>query len=106
MTRGPSPRYSPAPVNGKRLLAWMTSFFVIALSTSFARATTPALDRVHAAGVLRWGGDIQGGEPYVYDDPDNPGRLVGFEVDIADALARELGVRSEFVQNDWANLVP
>jgi polar amino acid transport system substrate-binding protein len=62
--------------------------------------------RIRAAGVLRWGGDIQGGEPYVYDDPKNPGHLVGFEVDIAEALGRELGVRPEFVQNEWSNLVP
>jgi polar amino acid transport system substrate-binding protein len=64
------------------------------------------LARIRAAGVLRWGGDIQGGEPYVYDDPQKPGHLIGFEVDLAEALARELGVKSEFVQNDWANLVP
>ncbi len=70
--------------------------------------TPPAsgLERIRAAGVLRWGGDIQGGEPYVYDDPASPGRLVGFEVEIADAVAKELGVRAEFVQNDWSNLVP
>jgi polar amino acid transport system substrate-binding protein len=70
--------------------------------------TTPqnGLARVRAAGVLKWGGDIQGGEPYVYDDPQNPGHLIGFEVELADAIAAELGVRAEFVQNDWANLVP
>lgn len=67
---------------------------------------TTSLARIRAAGVLRWGGDIQGGEPYVYDDPQQPGRLVGFEVELAAALAAELGVRAEFVQNDWANLVP
>jgi polar amino acid transport system substrate-binding protein len=64
------------------------------------------LGRIRALGVLRWGGDIQGGEPYVYDDPQRPGHLVGFEVDLAEAVARELGVRAEFVQNDWHNLVP
>jgi polar amino acid transport system substrate-binding protein len=32
--------------------------------------------------------------------------LVGFEVEIAEALARELGVRAELVQNDWTTLVP
>jgi polar amino acid transport system substrate-binding protein len=64
------------------------------------------LARVKAAGVLRWGGDIQGGEPYVFDDPTHPGTLVGFEVDLAGAVARELGVRAEFVQNDWSNLIP
>ena len=36
----------------------------------------------------------------------SPGHLIGFEVELAEALARELGVRAEFVQNDWSNLVP
>jgi polar amino acid transport system substrate-binding protein len=67
---------------------------------------TSGLARVRAAGVLRWGGDVQGGEPFVYDDPAKPGHLVGFEVEIAEAIAHELGVRAEFVQNDWSNLVP
>jgi polar amino acid transport system substrate-binding protein len=64
------------------------------------------LARVQAAGVLRWGGDMQGGEPYVFEDPQQAGKLVGFEVEIADALAAALGVRAEFVQNDWSLLVP
>ena len=63
------------------------------------------LDRVRRTGVLRWGGDEQGGEPYVYEDSERPDHLVGFEVELADALARELGVRAEFVQQDWSNLV-
>lgn len=71
-----------------------------------APKTGGGLARIKAAGVLRWGGDIQGGEPYVYDDPQKPGHLIGFEVELAEALARELGVKPEFVQNDWANLVP
>jgi polar amino acid transport system substrate-binding protein len=55
---------------------------------------------------LRWGADLQGGEPYVFEDPHKPGALTGFEVEIADALARELGVKARFVQNDWSTLVP
>ncbi len=65
-----------------------------------------ALTRLQARGTLRWGGDVQGGEPYVFQDPSRPGGLAGFEVDLADGLARRLGVRAEFVQNDWHNLVP
>jgi polar amino acid transport system substrate-binding protein len=65
-----------------------------------------ALVRLKKSGVLRWGGDIQGGEPYVFEDPGRPGALTGFEVEIADALARELGVKARFVQNDWSTLVP
>src|SRR5213082_39313 len=64
------------------------------------------LARVRAQGELRWAGDLQGGEPYVFRDPRDPAKLVGFEVELADALARKLGVRAHFVQNDWANLVP
>jgi polar amino acid transport system substrate-binding protein len=51
-----------------------------------------ALARMRARGTLRWGGDMQGGEPFVFQDPED-GRLVGFEVEIADALARRLGSR-------------
>ncbi|HEX4510819.1 MAG TPA: ABC transporter substrate-binding protein/permease [Burkholderiaceae bacterium] len=79
-----------------------------------ARAATPpsghgsddSLARVRTAGVLRWGGDEQGGEPYAFEDPAHPGTLIGFETEIAAALARALGVRAQFVQNDWPNLIP
>src|SRR6185295_11568959 len=85
------------------------SILVCALFVALASCQSTqhsALERVRQAGVLRWGGDVQGGEPYVFEDPDHPGQLIGFEVELADAIARELGVRAEFVQNDWANLVP
>lgn len=77
-----------------------------ALCALSCRQESSGLRAVRARGELRWGGDIQGGEPYVFDDPQRPGTLVGFEVDLANAIARELGVRARFVQNDWANLVP
>jgi polar amino acid transport system substrate-binding protein len=69
-------------------------------------ARADALDALRARGELRFGGDLQGGAPYVYEDAATPGKLRGFEVEIAAALARRLGVRSHFVQNDWSNLVP
>jgi polar amino acid transport system substrate-binding protein len=52
-------------------------------------------------GVLRWGADAGGGAPYVYKED---GRLVGFEVDLAEELARRLDRRAEFVQQDWETL--
>lgn len=64
------------------------------------------LAAVKERGTLRWGGDLQGGEPYVFQDPEDDSRIVGFEVEIADAIARRLGVRAEFMQNDWGMLVP
>ncbi|MES1209651.1 MAG: ABC transporter substrate-binding protein, partial [Pseudomonadota bacterium] len=69
-------------------------------------ARADALAAVRARGTLRWGGDEQGGEPYAYEDRTRGGALVGFEVDLADALGRALGVRAVFVQNDWSTLIP
>jgi polar amino acid transport system substrate-binding protein len=64
------------------------------------------LASIKARGELIWGADIQGGAPFVYEDPANPKNLLGFEVDIANAVARRLGVKARFVQYAWSNLVP
>ncbi|MBI4677628.1 MAG: ABC transporter permease subunit [Elusimicrobia bacterium] len=63
------------------------------------------IQEVEARGVLRWGADAEGGAPYVFPDPRNPKRYIGFEVDIARALAGRLGVRPQMVQNSWDGLV-
>jgi polar amino acid transport system substrate-binding protein len=52
--------------------------------------------------VLRWGGDEKGGAPFVYLGDNN--ELTGFEVDLANELARRLHMRSEFVSKSWENL--
>lgn len=64
------------------------------------------LAAIKQRGVLRWGADAEGGAPYVFPDPNNPQQLTGFEFDLATALASELGVRAEMVQNSWDGLVP
>lgn len=51
---------------------------------------------------LRWGGDKNGGAPYIFEDEG--GKLVGFEVEFAEYLAKELGREPKFVQNQWDNL--
>jgi polar amino acid transport system substrate-binding protein len=83
---------------------------IAALGTgACAPATRPGdgpLARITARGELLWGADEQGGEPYVYEDPSRGGALVGFEVDLADALAASLGVRARMVQSDWSTLIP
>jgi polar amino acid transport system substrate-binding protein len=63
-----------------------------------------ALDAVRKRGELIWGADGEGGGPYVFSDPADPRRVTGFEVDLADALARELGVKARFSQGPWDNL--
>src|SRR5271170_3556027 len=90
-----------------RLLLAALACVLVVLGAAPAWAETQgSLARIRAAGELRWGGDLQGGEPYAYEDPAHPGTLVGFEVDIAAAIASHLGVRARFVQNDWSQLVP
>src|SRR5438876_10237774 len=46
---------------------------------------------------LRWTGDPEGGAPFVEADPSHPDTLVGFDVEIADLLARGLHRRAEFL---------
>src|SRR5262245_14213212 len=52
--------------------------------------------------VLRWGADFSGGEPYVIG---NPGRnTAGFEGELAQYLAKRLGVPCESRQGAWESL--
>src|SRR5262245_2732037 len=46
---------------------------------------------------FRWAGDPEGGAPYVEASPPDPNPLVGFEVEIADLIARGLGRTPRFV---------
>jgi len=63
-------------------------------------------DRIQQTGEIRWGADATGGAPYIFPDPANPRRLIGFEVDLMRALAREMGVKERLVQVPWEELVP
>src|SRR6185503_16481736 len=76
--------------------------FLALLAALPARADR--LDEVRAGGVLRWGADAEGGAPFVYDDPREDGRRLGFEVEIADVIAARIGVRAEMKQHNWAEL--
>ena len=51
-----------------------------------------------SAPELRWGGDAEGGAPFVEADPNDPTRVVGFDVDIAQLLATGLGRVPRFIQ--------
>lgn len=84
---------------------WLVLVFLLAggVSPAFASDT---LAQIQARGELRWGADAEGGAPYVYPDPQKPEQYVGFEKDLADALAGKLGVKAKMVQNQWDQLVP
>jgi polar amino acid transport system substrate-binding protein len=54
---------------------------------------------------LRWAADAEGGAPYVYKDPKDPTRHIGFEVDLARALSHDLGRPIVFTQYDYKSLL-
>src|SRR5437016_5264193 len=64
------------------------------------------LQEIRHRGALLWGADAEGGAPYVYPDPQKPEQLIGFEVELADALAGKLGVKAKMIQNQWDQLIP
>jgi len=80
--------------------------FILALISGVSAGTSRAdtLDEIRARGTLLWGGDQEGGGPYIYPDPDNPRQVTGFEVDLGEALARELGVKAQFSAGLWNSL--
>ena len=89
----------------------MNRLLVVALTVltacdSSAPTQGQTLVAIKSRGKLTWGADIQGGEPFVYEDPKDPSHYIGFEVDIMAEIARRLGVEPVFVQNQWSNLVP
>ena len=53
---------------------------------------------------LRWAGDPEGGAPYVQASPSDPSKLEGFDVEIADLLARSLGRAPRFVFVSFAQI--
>jgi len=78
---------------------------MLLLAAMFQRAAfADALDEIHRRGALIWGGDQEGGAPFVFPDPKDPNHLIGFEVDLAELLAGELGVKSEFRQGQWEKI--
>lgn len=87
------------------LVRWAAAALA-ALTALTAAQAADTLQRIQKEGVLKWGADAEGGAPYVFPDPQHPDHLIGFEAELADALARELGVRAGMVQNQWDNLVP
>jgi len=81
---------------------------IFALAALIPRAGDAAdtLQAIRQQGVLTWGADAEGGAPYVFPDPQEPSRMIGFEYDLAEALAAKLGVKAKLVQNSWDGLVP
>jgi polar amino acid transport system substrate-binding protein len=82
----------------------------LAASESASPSSAPAppggtLEAILARGELRWGADAFGGAPYVFQDPMDPNHLIGFEVELAEAIARTIGVRARAAEGAWDKLL-
>lgn len=53
---------------------------------------------------LKWAGDPEGGAPFVEADPANPNKVTGFDVEIAELIARGLGRAPRFVFVPYASI--
>ena len=74
---------------------------VVAVLLAAAPPPADGLSTVKQRGELLWGGDQEGGGPYVFPRDDDPARVTGFEVELAEALGRYLGVTPRFSQGAW-----
>lgn len=84
------------PVNRRVLIPLLAMTLVVAGQTRLAWGQDTQ--------VLRWGGDAEGGAPFVEADPNDPQKLVGFDVEVAELIARELGRTPQFVQVAYSSL--
>ena len=84
----------------------MLALLLVVVWTSGSFQSEGTLGEIKKRGVLLWGSDSEGGAPYVFPDPKNPKKLIGFEVDLVDAIAKEMGVSARQVQNSWDSLIP
>src|SRR5687768_9744732 len=83
-----------------RALIRLASIALLAIGGSqllFAAQSQPARE-------LRWAGDPEGGAPFVEADPKNPDEVVGFDVEIAELIAKGLGRRAEFINITFTSI--
>lgn len=94
------------------MLKWI-SLLVVSFSIFFAAkaesaeiqqklAAESAIEQVMQRGTLRVGMDVF--VPWAMKD--KKGELIGFEIDIAKQLAKDMGVKIEFVPTKWSGIIP
>lgn len=72
---------------------------LLAVASSHAETS---LEQIKAAGVFKIGTEGTYA-PFTYHDAD--GKLVGFDVEIGQAIAERLGVKAEFLEGKWDGLI-
>ena len=93
--------------NTHRLPSWIIiSLFIfmgiVQSACAHETASHSKFDQIREKGVLRVG--ISPFTPWVFKDKD--GKLVGFEIDVAKKLSKDMGVTPEFISYDWEKMIP
>ena len=84
---------------------WLKSLVVVGALQALALMPAQAasnLEQIKTAGVLKIGTEGTYA-PFTYHDAD--GKLVGFDVEIGEAIAKHLGVKAEFLEGKWDGLI-
>jgi polar amino acid transport system substrate-binding protein len=71
---------------------------VLAALAPMARGATPS------APPFLWGGDAEGGAPFVEADPRDPSVVRGMDVELAGVIAKALGRPARFIQVQFASI--
>ncbi len=84
---------------------WFKTIAAAAALTTLAAAPVLAgenLDQIKSAGVIKIGTE---GTYAPFTFHDKSGKLVGFDVEIGEAVAAKLGVKPEFIEGKWDGLI-
>src|SRR5213078_4779837 len=99
----------PSPVRDVRASTGTPTLqpVIVARSLGVTGLVVCFLARLAAQGerpLLLWGGDAEGGAPFVEADPADPSQVRGFDVEVAERIARGLGGgrTARFLQVQWS----
>lgn len=87
----------------KNLIASLAVLGALALGTANAAQAQSALNRILDSGVLKFGTTGDWNPMSVRNPASNA--YEGFDIDVANELAKDLGVEVEFVPTDWKTLI-
>ncbi|MBI4890373.1 MAG: ABC transporter permease subunit [Acidobacteria bacterium] len=73
----------------------------VGMVTVLGLAWGDGLAEVRRSGRLLYGGDQEGGGPYVYPSEKDPSQVTGFEIDLARRIGEYLKVEPVFTQGQW-----
>jgi polar amino acid transport system substrate-binding protein len=84
--------------------AGLATLRIVAIFLVACSATAEFAGSSEQTRELRWAGDPEGGAPFVEADPNDPDKLVGFDVEIAVLIARRLGRKSRFINITFTSI--